>query len=173
MRYIINYKKKIIDKYNIIMSFLGNIFSGEWLLNIFTPSEDNEEERSIYLKITDNDIELKLRDNISRSELISVLKQIHNDYDYIKNNTLSLFNDLFEEITEEEADIVTNLFKPSNVLFIGSSEISVDHYKNDSDLWVTKFYKIYSNNDDKDELAEISKKIDNYSSMTVDDIVIN
>ena len=155
------------------MSFLGNFFSGEWLLNLFTPSEDTEENRTIYLKLTNNDIELKLKDNITRSELISTLKQIHNDYDYIKNTSTSLLNNIFESITEEEIDIIINLFKPSNVLFIGSSEISVDHYKNDSDLWVTKFYKIYSNNDDKDELAEISKKETDYYNMSVNDIVIN
>lgn len=150
------------------MGFLKNILKGEWILNFSTPEEDIEENRSIYLQLNEYDILIKLKPNVERSELLSVLKQIHNEYDEMIDNIPDLLRGLLD-ITNDQIETLINVFKPIQIVFMEKSKIETDHYKNDDGLWITQIFK--NENGNIKEIASISKiNKTEFKSLDVNDL---
>jgi hypothetical protein len=150
------------------MSLLKGIIPDEWILKFFPPNEDNNINK-LYLTILPLDDYLVIKPDVSRYTIIEFIKQIHNDYDEIKDNISLLFKEYFESTND-----IHNMLKPfmqEEIVFMNKSKIEIEHNKNDDDYWITEIYKIHSK-DKKIKIAELASVISDNTVFSNNDNII-
>lgn len=152
------------------MSLLKWFLPDEWVLKLSTPSEDSDETKAIFLHLIDRDISLQLQKEVSRSELIEFLKQIHDDYESIEDNFIELANQYIQFPMHLNVKVL-NVFKKEQIVFMNSSELEIEHNKNDEDLWITDI--LINNGGTSKKIAYIATKqlvAENFSHSDLNDL---
>jgi hypothetical protein len=149
------------------MSLLKGILPDNWILKFFTPNEDEDNKYRIYLNIIEYDNYLVLKPEITRYKVIEFLKEIHNNFNDIRDNITLLV----EEYFEEDDDILNKLkpFMKENIVFMTNTNIELEHNKNEEGYWITDIYKTYSNGK-KEKIAILSANITDNEYFTDSDI---
>jgi hypothetical protein len=152
------------------MSLLKGILPDSWILKLFTPDEDEDTNNKIYLNILESDNYLVLKPEITRYKLIEFLKEIHNNFDELRDNITLLI----EEYFEQDYDIIEQLkpFMKEEIVFMTNTDIEIEHNKNDEGYWITDIYKIYSKGK-KEKIAIISANIAVNEHFTDDDVEVS
>jgi ferritin len=146
------------------MSLLKGILPDNWILKFFTPNEDEEVGNKIYLNIIESDVYLILKPNITRYRVIEFLKEIHNNYDELKDNITLLLEEYFEDSNYNTIQAL-NPFIKEKIVFMNNTNIEIEHNKNEEGYWITDIYKLYTN-DKKIKLATLSANINNTIEFT-------
>lgn len=134
------------------------ILSDDLYLKWFNPDEDTNNGVNVFLHINDmensNTLTLKFRQGVSRFDVVTFLKKIHDDFtgsleniddkEDIKNIRKE-FSNLFEFYSNKELDlsfIKLKMFTKTEFVFLGKSTITVSHDQDEENkLWYTHFYK--------------------------------
>lgn len=150
------------------MSLLKGILPDSWILKLFTPNEDEDTNTKIFLNLTQNDNVLILKKDITRYTVIEFLKQLHNNYDELKDNITLLLDEYFEDVSSGTLRLLQPFMK-EEIVFMNNTEIEIEHNKNDEGLWVTDIYKVHSKNK-KVKLATLAAKVIEEQNFSNDDI---
>lgn len=150
------------------MSLLKGILPDSWILKLFTPNEDEDTNTKIFLNLTQNDNVLTLKKDITRYTVIEFLKQLHNNYDELKDNITLLLDEYFEDVSSGTLRLLQPFMK-EEIVFMNNTEIEIEHNKNDEGLWVTDIYKVHSKNK-KVKLATLAAKVIEEQNFSNDDI---
>jgi len=150
------------------MSLLKGILPDSWILKLFTPNEDEDTNTKIFLNLTQNDNVLTLKQDITRYTVIEFLKQLHNNYDELKDNITLLLEEYFEDVSSGTLHLLQPFMK-EEIVFMNNTEIEIEHNKNDEGLWITDIYKVHSKNK-KVKLATLAAKVIEEQNFSIDDI---
>ena len=150
------------------MSLLKGILPDSWILKLFTPNEDEDTNTKIFLNLTQNDNVLTLKKDITRYTVIEFLKQLHDNYDELKDNITLLLEEYFEDVSYETLHLLQPFMK-EEIVFMNNTEIEIEHNKNDEGLWITDIYKVHSKNK-KVKLATLAAKVIEEQNFSIDDI---
>ena len=150
------------------MSLLKGILPDRWILKLFTPNEDEDTNTKIFINLTQNDNVLILKNDITRYTIIEFFKQLHNNYDEIKDNITMLLEEYFESVTTETLQLLKPFMK-EEIVFMNNTEIEIEHNKNTEGLWITDIFKVHSKNK-KIKLATIAAKMIEEQNFTNNDV---
>lgn len=141
------------------MSLLKGILPDSWILKLFTPNEDDNINK-IYLTIHQNDSLFILNKNVTRYTVIEFIRQIHNNYDEIKDNINMLAQEYFELDNKTDIHTLIRPFMKEEIVFMTNSEIEIEHNKNEEGYWITDVYKNYKK-DKRLKLATLAAHVVN------------
>lgn len=142
------------------------LFGDETYLSWFNPGDDGNDGIKIYLHINHVNISLRLKNNVSRHDIIQFIRKIHDedlmkDQKEFKNRYFSLFH-TEKDINKEE--LIKNLkafrvFKKESILFVNTGTTIDVQQSDESGNWITRINK--KNNDTINNVAIINNDENN------------
>jgi hypothetical protein len=127
------------------MDFLKSLLPVEWSMRLFEPETDTVPGAAIYLHISETDAVYRLKKDVSRYQVVELLKDMH-DGEIAEPDLPNKLSELFiiNFVGKIDTERLMSIFRPflkAEAIFAGQTELIIEHDKDEQGNWITSFIK--------------------------------